>query len=275
MRVRTAGFVVAAFLALMPVAASAQLSTPPPEVTAESESWYMSGAPINLGGILYYPSGPITHFIRNEMVFTGFFGRVPVYKRTTQEPGSVLYVPLAGGLVRPYERRRSGDLAGTVGSTAPSFPVDLPAEEPPQQVEAPTFFGEPAPVTPRPVGTTGFVYGTPEPALQPVPTMESSTPTAVGTTGVSAIEPAIAPLGPRSARVQTVQRPVGLNSVFIEYKDTRWYAAGPAEEFSAARFTKVGEYSGFTVYQKEGQADTVYLATTRGQPALVAPYSTR
>ena len=47
------------------------------------------------------------------MVRSGTYGNVPIYVRTTQEPGSIIYVPLAGGLMRPYERPRSGDLAGT------------------------------------------------------------------------------------------------------------------------------------------------------------------
>ncbi len=87
-------------------------STPQPAVTAENESWYSSGGPVTFGGSIYYPAGAVTHFLRNEMVRTGTIGSVPIYARTTQEAGSVIYVPLAGGVMKPYERRRSGDLAG-------------------------------------------------------------------------------------------------------------------------------------------------------------------
>ena len=36
---------------------------------------------------------------------------------------------IAGGLMHPYERRRDGDLAGTVGTSTPSFPVTRPQEQ--------------------------------------------------------------------------------------------------------------------------------------------------
>src|SRR4051812_12870816 len=77
--------------------------TPPPAVTADGESWYQNGGPISLGGNLYYPAGATIHFLRNEMVRAGTYGNVPVYVRTTQEPGSIVFVPLPGGLMRPYE----------------------------------------------------------------------------------------------------------------------------------------------------------------------------
>ena len=259
-----------------PNAAFAQLSTSVPTVTAESESWYASGAPINLGGILYYPSGPVTHFSRNEMVFTGFFERIPVYKRTTQEPGSILYVPLAGGLVRPYERRRSGDLAGTVGSTSPSFPVVLPAADSMQPAAGPAFFGSSTSVIPRPVGTTGFVYGTMEPQLQPVGTAGASVPAAVETAGfMVGGDPLVMPIRRGPARVETVRQPVGLNAMFIEFRESRWYPAGPAVELALDRFTRLGDYHGFDVYQAAGQKDTVYVSTIVSNSTLWVPYRAR
>jgi hypothetical protein len=263
-----------AVTALLPVLGwSAQLSTP--GATADNESWYLSGAPINIGGTIYYPAGPVTHFNRNEMIFTGLFERVPVYKRTTQEPGSVIYVPLAGGLVRPYERRRSGELAGTVGSSAPSFPVSLPAAEV-SQAAGPGFFGTPTPVIPRPVGTTGFLYGTAEP--QPVGGIDTTAPSAVATSG---IDPNLGTWNPGTAtssgpaRVETVRQPVGLNAIFVHFRDTRWYAAGPAVVYSSDRFTRIGDYRGFTVYEENGQRERIFLSTVDGDPALLVPYEAR
>jgi hypothetical protein len=268
--------VIALALSLLPPVA-AQFSTPPPDVTAENESWYSSGVPINLGGILYYPSGPVTHFNRNEMVFTGLFERIPIYKRTTQEPGSIVYIPLTGGLVRPYERRRSGDLAGTVGSTAPSFPVALRAAEPSQLAAgAASVTSSPAAI-PRPVGTSGFLYGTVTQPLQLGSSSEATIPMPAGTTGVnrtngSLLMPVVAS-GP--ARLETAQRPVGLNTVFLEFQNVRWYSAGRSVEFVAQQFTKVGEYRGFPVYKEDGRSDTIFVSPVPGEPAVVVPYKSR
>lgn len=249
---------------------SAQFSTPPPETTADNEGWYSSGAPITLGGVPYYPSGPVAHFNRNEMVFTGVFDRTPVYRRTTEEPGSIVYVPLRGGLVRPYERRRSGELAGTVGSTAPSFPVVLPSAEASRiasGVPGAAWLAGPAPV-----GTTGFLYGTPSGVYEPAPVARASIPVPVGTAGGGVVEAAVVPVRSVPVRLATVREPTGLNSVFISYAGIRWYAAGPAVEFSAERFARAGEYRGIGVYEAPGQEDTIYVATIAGEPGLLVPY---
>ena len=63
----------------------------PPPVTAENRDWYYDRQPIAFGGSVYYPSGPITHFSGNEMVETGMFEGVPIYVRTTMEPGEVSF----------------------------------------------------------------------------------------------------------------------------------------------------------------------------------------
>lgn len=254
--------------AMVPALAQISLQdTPPPFATAENESWYQSGEPLALNGRVYYPSGPITHFSRNEMVPIGMFERVPIYKKTTQEPGSIVYVPLPGGLVRPYEQRRSGDLAGTVGSTSPSFPVILPSEPAPaapgggsvQVPRAPTFL--------EPVGTSGFVYGMPgsQAARGPVGTAGTGRPEAP-------LEPAV-PAGP--TRVETVQRPIGLNDVFVEFQKTKWFASGPAVEFDPGHFTQVGEYHGFAVYRESGRPGLIFLPSVSGSPGLLIPYQSR
>jgi hypothetical protein len=261
MRKPLAGHIAVLVLtAALGITVRAQISlqpTPPPAVTAENESWYQSGTPISYGGNLYYPAGAITHFVRNEMVRTGTYGNVPIYVRTTQEPGSIIYVPLAGGLMRPYERPRSGDLAGTVGSTAPSFVVSLPSEEP-----YTGLLQAPSPPTGVPVGTTGFI------PTEPAPEPPAAAPEPVGTTGPVLLSPA-------RTRIQTAQRPVGLNTVFVEFQGTRWFSAGPAVEYSADRFTPIGEHRGFPVYQQKGQPGVIYLALLPGTPGLVGPYRSR
>jgi hypothetical protein len=122
-----ARFVICFAIALIAVRnANAQATlqpTPPPTVTAEAEQWYRNGEPVMFAGNIYYPAGAPIHFNGNEMVRSGTYQGVPLYSRTTIEPYSLVFVPLAGRVMQPYERRRDGDLAGTVGSTTPSFPV--------------------------------------------------------------------------------------------------------------------------------------------------------
>ena len=183
-----AGVVVV--LLLLPIAAAAQMTmrpTPVPVVTAENTSWYLAGEPIMYSGSIYYPAGPEIYFNPYEMVRSGEFRGVPFYSRTTIEPFSKVFVPLPGGRMLPYERRRAGDLAGTTGSTAPSFPVVNPSEE----VLDPTTYGIPqAAVSPTmltqmiesdlpissgvvraPVATSGVAY---EPPRGPLVTAYSS-----------------------------------------------------------------------------------------------------
>jgi hypothetical protein len=233
----------------------------PPAITAENRDWYLSGDPIAYGGGVFHPSGPIIHFSRGEMVPNGYFEDVPIYIRTTEEPRSKIYVPLAGGVMRPYERRRSGELAGTVGSSAPGFPVSLPQQnaQPPSStgfVRVPMDIG-------RAVGTSGFANAIASGSARP--------PEPIGTGGALSI----APSPPVPTRIQTVQRPVGLNSVYLEFDKARWFAAGPTVEFSNDRFTRIGEHRGFPVYAERGRADVIYIALVPGTPGLVSPYKRR
>src|SRR5436190_1682286 len=114
--------------------------TDPPIVTAVNESWYQLREPVQFAGDVYYPAGPAIFFDGNVMVRTGHYNGVPLYANTTLEPYSVVLVPISRGLMQPYERRRRGDVAGTTGSRAPSFPVGLGGQvtEMPQAATAPT-----------------------------------------------------------------------------------------------------------------------------------------
>lgn len=244
---------LAALAALLSAPVHAQITmrpTPPPQVTADAEAWYLDRQPILLDGNLYYPTGPVQHFAANEMVRTGWLHGVPLYIRTTREPRSVIYVPIAGGLVRPYERRRDGDLAGTTGSTAPSFPVVLAAAE---RID-PDPRRAAAPPTGRPVSMLGIVPG-------------AAPDDVAATTG--SVQPTMPPYG---AALRTARPPEGLNAIFVEYNGTRWLSAGPVVRYLDERFQAVGDYSGFTVYTEPGQPDVIYIPVVEGPPGLVTPY---
>jgi hypothetical protein len=248
-----AGLVTMAF----PLVAAAQMTlrpTEPPIVTAENERWYLAGEPITVAGSVYYPAGPQVYFNPYEMIRSGNYQGVPLYSRTTLEPYSVVFVPVGGSLLQPYERRRAGELAGTVGSTTPAFPVESYAEGSSDlpQAAAPPMMGP------------GLTEIAPSPETAP-PAPERG---AVATTGIN-----IPPSGP----LRTARQPVGLNGFFIEYDGRRWFSSGRAVEFEEGRFKPVGEYHGFAVYGPAGNAaeQTIYVAVTLNPRGLLAPYSER
>ena len=228
--------------------------TPEPIVTAENESWYLAGDAIAYAGDIYYPTGPNVFFNHNEMVRSGDYQGIPLYVRTTVEPYSVVYVPLPGRVMKPYERRRTGDLAGTVGSTMPSFPVPHTAES--EELSMPLAAAPPSQIPqsfPDVVGQRPYATG-PSPVPTPAPT-----------TGV------VPPPGP----LVSARKPEGLDGIYIEYHDRRWFVSGHAQELETAQFTRIGEYEGFAVYRKGSGEGTIYVAVARTAPELVAPYSLR
>lgn len=145
-------WLVTACALVMSVPAFAQVNsrpTDPPIVSAENDSWYRRGEPVVVSGEFYYPAGPTTFFNGNVMVRVGHYNGVPLYANTTLEPHSIVLVPVGRNLMQPYERPRTGDLAGTTGSRLPSFPGrgdSLPRDVP--SIETPA-------IVPQPVGTTG------------------------------------------------------------------------------------------------------------------------
>jgi hypothetical protein len=157
-------WMVAACALVMSVPVFAQVNsrpTDPPIVSAENDSWYRLGEPVVVSGEFYYPAGPTTFFNGNVMVRVGHYNGVPLYANTTLEPHSIVFVPVGRNLMQPYERPRTGDLAGTTGSRLPSFPGRgefLPREIP--TIEAPA-------IVPRPVGTTGVEVFSPVVPAQP------------------------------------------------------------------------------------------------------------
>lgn len=221
--------------------ASAQMHmrpTEPPIVTAENEQWYRSGEPLQVGSDLYYPAGAAVFFNGNTMVRTSHYNGVPLYSDTTIEPGSTVFVPIGRGVLQPYERPRSGDLAGTTGSRAPSFPVQDP----------PRYRG---------------------------PIMAAVSPTNLSLPDTFADDPEAAAGGAaQSAAAQgpltTVLRPESNDGIWIQYNGVRWLTAGAAVPLRAADFELVGDYAGFPVFARRGvKDDLIYLPTRAG---LIAPY---
>ena len=244
--------------ALMSTVALAQVNlqpTPPPLVTAENETWYRAGEPVMSAGSIYYLAGPAIHFNGNEMVRTGFHQGIPLYSRTTIEPYSVVFVPIGGGMMQPYERRRSGQIAGTSGSTVSALPVEIPSAvggsaAPILQAPAPpTFAAQPV------VDEVVVPPRQPEPRTQ----VESPTPS-VGTSG-------------RVARTQI--RRQAANGIFVAFQNDRWFSSGPPASLDPRLLTRIGEWYGFPVYAARDAGDsTIYIPIAEGLD-VVAPYSKR
>jgi hypothetical protein len=248
--------------------------TPLPTVTANSESWYLNGEPLLHDGNVYYPRGAAVYFDRDEFVRSGFYRGIPLYSRTTIEPFSLVYLPLAGGLMQPYVRPRTGELVGTIGSLSPSLPTPASTDErryrgmaqaagPPTSLPGPTDIeGNPRLVavptavvaeTPRPVGTSG--------------TATASVGT-VATTGRPVVLPRPRPL-------VTAARPTGVNGLFIEYDNIRWFVNGPTVEFDAAAFRRIGDYGEFPVFVRAGDDRAIYIPTGTNIRGVVARYARR
>jgi hypothetical protein len=248
--------VVLAVLLVAPWATGAQVSiqpTPAPTVTADSAPWFQARESIMFAGNVYYPAGAQVHFNRTEMTFSGYYGGVPVYTRVTLEPYSVVFIPVSGGLLQPYERRRTGEIAGTVGSTTPSFPVVSPAER-------------------AASGQLPSVPQSPGPATSAYPSVSEAVPPAplpAGTSGRSEPSPV------SSHRVISSARPEGLNGIFVEYNGRRWFSSGSAVRFDPARFVQIGTHRGSPVYRNRNTLNTIFVAVAPSADSLLAPYSRR
>src|SRR6478752_6750041 len=114
---------------LLSATAQAQVTwqpTQPPLLTADNETWFQAGQSIEWNGDFYYPAGAPEAFNRYQMVRSGSYRGIPLYTDTTLEPYSIVFVPISGGRMQPYERPRTGMLAGTVGSRAPLLQAGVP-----------------------------------------------------------------------------------------------------------------------------------------------------
>jgi hypothetical protein len=253
MRKSTLGWVL--FMAvLFPNIGTAQVYVRPnayPQMTAASAAWQMRGDPVFHAGAFYYPTGPTVYFDGNVMVRTDTYQGVPVYEDATITPFTIVYIPIGGNIVRPYERRREGELAGTVGSRMPSFPIQLDGE---------------LSVSLAPFGITGIITP-PSNQYQPVVIPEAEGTFSRRPELVYSIPPA--PLPP----VRRSNAPVILE-VWVPFNGARWYSAGSAVAYSADRFAQVGDYHGFPVYRdKTRTTGEIYIPSVLDGP--VAPYKKR
>jgi hypothetical protein len=214
--------------------------------------------PIYVDGDVFYPAGASVFFDQNVMVPSGTFDGVQLYVDTTIEPHSIVLVPIGRGLLQPYERRRQGELAGTVGSRTPSFPIQHDAEAlatgaeynpPGYQVEqVPLDVAVDPRLMPRPASSLGVIE---DGAEEELPT---------GSTG--AIPPFLGP-------VRTAIPPESNAGIWIEWNGARWQLDGRAVTRIAGQFTEAGEYRGYTVYRvREGDDSVIYLPS---RDELVVP----
>jgi hypothetical protein len=252
---------LAAILTAPPHAASAQIQwqpTAPPLVTAENTVWFQATDPIDWNGDVYYPVGAVQAFNAYQMVRSGSYRGIPLYIDATLEPYSIVYVPLSGGRMQPYERRRTGILAGTTGSRAPSLPTDVSTEAAAPggiaQAPAPPSFG-PSRSLDAPAEPSALIgTGTPT-SRGAAPTTE---PGAVGTSGRTA---AVAPPRP----VTSVNPPTGANTIWITFDGRRWVAAGNAIDYDASILEEIGSYQGWTVYRRKGDPTVIYVPAMPGR----------
>jgi hypothetical protein len=236
--------------------------TPAPLVTAESETWFRAGEPIVFAGGLFYPAGALIHFLPNEMVRTGMYRGVPLYARTTIEVFSVVFVPVSGGLMQPYERRRDFDLAGTQGSSAPAISPALAPSVGPTTAASP--FGAPSPVMAQAAAPP--VIGAPIIFDEPL------RPTAIGTPEPS--QPAAAqPVATTGTTPLRIRRGAA-NAIYVEFDNARWFSSGFPVSLDTRTLTQVGETHGFPVYATRRGASTIYVPIARGADTY-APYSKR
>jgi hypothetical protein len=248
---------IAAGIASAAPAAPQVLSGPasPPVVNAADQPWYVQREPVAFAGQLYYPAGATLFFNGNSMVVTGSYRGVPLYADTTIEPYSIVYVPIGRGLVQPYERPRRGELAGTTGSRAPSFPVSIAAAR-------------------------DFSRGAAMPPVLFPPMIPGATdrfePGATGTAGRTgsadarlARDGGVAPRAVES-QIIIVRRPEGNDGLWVPFAGQRWLHSGVAVPLTETGFVRVGTYAGFPVFAKDSlDEDVIYLPTRAG---AVAPY---
>ena len=253
--------VALSMVALVPTNGNAQafsLPTPPPAVTAASAGWQIQGAPVFYAGNFYYPTGPSVFFDGNVMVRTGTFRGVPLYVDATVDPYTVVYVPIGGNMLRPYERRREGELTGTVGNRTPSFPID-------RDVELSAASAGPGFMTP-PTGITTEPRVLPE-SERPVATGGVGFPTP-SSTEARAVEERGAPARTGVESIPAVHRNDG---VWLEFKGVRYYLAGASVPNAPGRFERIGDHHGFPVYREaRGSSEMIYVAVVKDGP--LAPY---
>ena len=191
------------------------------------------------------------------MTRVGEYLTVPLYADTTLEAFSRVFVPIGGAVMKPYDRRRAGLLAGTVESTTPSWPVQVATNGPTGGTGGGNQSGEAGtvPAVVRPAGTSGV-------------TESCSCPVSTAGTVAAAGDP----IGSREPTAMLSAPPPTRNTgISIRFHGSEWFSAGPAVPFAPNRFEPVGDHHGFPVYRdRQGDAGTIYVTVVADGP--LAPY---
>lgn len=258
-------------LLLLSIPAQAQVTwqpTAPPLVTAENETWYRAGDAIEWNGDFYYPAGAPEAFNRYQMVRTGSYRGIPLYTDTTLEPYSIVFVPISGGRVQPYERPRTGMLAGSVGSRTSSFPVSAATEAVSALGVTTEGYVAQAPAPPTFARAYLAPGGEPQRLSPAVPVVAAAIGTLPSTPASSAGATATSGRVTTVSNVATAARPQGINGAWLDYDGRRWVSAGKAVNLDTS-FAEIGSYKGSPVYRRLGDRLTIYVPMLRG---LVAPF---
>lgn len=250
--------------------------TPQPMNVSAGAAWRSTGQPLFYAGAYFYRSGSTVFFDGHVMRPAGADSGIVFYSDVTQEPYSMIFVPVGGGQVQPYERMRADDLAGTVGSRTPFFPVDLEIERTADLEQARVAREMDEAHARRLVRRTSLSRRMDREARVPAaPTTPAEEFKAVG---VITIVPPAREAAPATSRILSPSdlqtAPAGTTDVWVEYEQVRWFHAGPAVVLDTNRFDRVGELNGFGVYRERGDAvQRIYVSVTLG--GLAAPYQRR
>jgi hypothetical protein len=161
--------------------------------------------------------------------------------------------------MRPYERLRAGELAGTVGSRAPSFPIQRDGD-----VSLASFR---AGVIVPPIRT-----GDPE-IVPEAARLAPCAPVTCPQTEPSVFETE-AETAPLTGILESIPPPTSNDGIWIEFQAVRWFSAGPAVSFDPDRFQAIGAYRGFPVYrERDAASNTIYVTVVADGP--IAPYRRR
>jgi hypothetical protein len=254
------GFPVLAAM-LMPSTGTAQvyqLPTPAPVITMAEVPRRSPDQPIYYAGGLYYPAGPTEFFDGQIMARTGVIDGLPVYENKTLEPWSVLFVPIGGNLMQPYERRRSGALVGTVGSRTPALPIQRDVEL--SAVGDSLRDGDLVGFPPSTSSRAQWTWPTPAPAVEAAPPL--------------------GPLAPRTKMtgfsvpvIRAVPRRETTNAgIYVDFAGAHHYSSGKAVKQDEAKFTRIGELGGAAVFRELGGSEkTIHVAAVAD--GLLAPYT--
>ena len=170
--------------------------------------------------------------------------------------------------MQPYERPRTGMLAGSVGSRMSAFPIPPSTESAAALTITNEGFVTQAPAPPTFARAYDLGPEAPPPAVV-------RTPAPVATSGTGAPPPSPAGTSGRittvTNRATTAARPRGINGIWFDWNGRRWVSSGPAIGLTGD-FISIGAYRNSPVYQHVGDSLTIYIPSTG---TLVVPFKPR